>query len=108
MNDLLYTAYMRYFNALSVFGYKKYSSVSKLLFVTAIYEMAQRFKDYITEQDYKVMAQAVNCVIGTDCLFTYNNLFVGNTNATGSSSSAEIEEIKNVLKDIWVIKPIRD
>jgi hypothetical protein len=64
------TAIDRYFNTLQKLGYKNYESVNKLLVLLFIEELldSQEFSFYITEEDYKVITNALACLYGTDCM----------------------------------------
>lgn len=117
MDNLLYEALTRYFTTLTQFGYKKYKSVYKLLFMILVEELLSGFKEYITEEDYRHISRAVNCVLGTDCLFPYeryckdstcSKTFIGTGGGGSSISSSDLEALKELLSNIWVIKPIRE
>lgn len=61
-----------YFTALSQFGYKKQSDVNKLLIYIFIEELLtgdMRF--FVTEEDYKLIEQALSCLYGSSCLMPY-------------------------------------
>lgn len=68
-------AIQRYFTTLSQFGYKKYSDVDKLLVLLFIEEiLSQGFLQYITEEDYKVITNALYCLYGSNCMIEFPNL----------------------------------
>ena len=61
-----------YFNALTQFGYKKQSDVNKLLVYNFIGEMLTGEMRYlITEDDYRLIEQALSCLYGSSCLIPY-------------------------------------
>lgn len=69
--DLSYEAVVRYFTTLQQFGYKNYGEVDKLLALVGIQELTDMCSDFITEQDFKYIMQAVNCLSGTTCLIDF-------------------------------------
>lgn len=61
-----------YFKALSQFGYKKQSDVDRLLVYNFIIELLTGdMRIYITEDDYRSINQALNCLYGSSCLIPY-------------------------------------
>lgn len=65
-------AIQRYFTALSQFGYKKYSDVERLLVLLFIEEtLSHDFVDFITEEDYKVIVNALYCLYGSNCMIDF-------------------------------------
>lgn len=60
----------KYFNTLSKLGYRNYDSVSKLLILLFIEEIldSPEYSFYITEDDYKVITNALYCLYGNDCM----------------------------------------
>lgn len=72
ITDNVYSSVKSYFTALSQLGYKDYDSVYKLLVYTFIEEIltgAMRF--FITEEDYRIIEEALSCIYGTTCLMPY-------------------------------------
>lgn len=65
-------AIQRYFNALSQFGYKKYSDVDRLLVLLFIEEvLTYDFSMFITEEDYKIIVNALYCLYGSNCMIDF-------------------------------------
>lgn len=61
-----------YFNALTQFGYKKQGDVNKLLVYNFIEEMLTgEMRYFITEDDYRLIEQALSCLYGSSCLIPY-------------------------------------
>lgn len=61
-----------YFNALTQFGYKKQEDVNKLLVYSFIGEMlTEDMRSFITEDDYRLIEQALSCLYGSSCLLPY-------------------------------------
>ena len=65
-------ALRRYFKSLATFGYMKYSEVDKLIVLSFIEElMTGPLSIYITEEDYKVLLNALECLYGSTCLIDF-------------------------------------
>lgn len=65
-------AIQRYFKVLSKFGYKKYSDVDRLIILLFIEEtLSYDFADFITEEDYKVIVNALYCLYGSNCMIDF-------------------------------------
>lgn len=63
-----------YFKTLSVLGYIKTSEVKKLLVFLFISELLDgKYKENITEEDYKILIKCIYCIYGSSCLFPYPN-----------------------------------
>lgn len=63
----------RYFNALALFGYKDYTDVYKLLALLHIEELLtqQAYSGFVSEEDYRVIMDALYCLTGGTCLIPY-------------------------------------
>lgn len=63
----------RYFNTLALFGYKNYTDVYKLLALLYIEELLtqQAYSGFISEEDYRVIMDALYCLTGSTCLIPY-------------------------------------
>lgn len=71
-NELLEKALSEYFKVLSVTGHRDYNDVYLLLvydFIVSIIE--GMWSIYVTEDDYKAMSKALNCLYGSSCLIPY-------------------------------------
>lgn len=74
-----------YYNILEQTGYYNYSSVCKILVLSFIDDLLNtEFNSFISEDDYKLIADILNCFISSDCLIPYSE-FTEYTNATNSS-----------------------
>lgn len=72
MDNIVYNSIKRYFNALSVLGYKSYSDTYKLLYVISIRDFVYNdFMGMITEDDYRIIERSLYNVFGTTCLLPY-------------------------------------
>lgn len=61
-----------YFSALSQFGYKKQSDIDKLLILLFIEEiLTGEMRFFVTEEDYRSIDNALNCLYGSSCLIPY-------------------------------------
>ena len=90
---------IRYFTALSQFGYKSYCDVGKLPALIFLQEYLQKYQEYITEADYNEVLKAMECLYGTSCLMPYQyyqtNQATFNTYAGSNVQSTEASGIKN-------------
>lgn len=74
-----------YYNILEQTGYYNYSSVCKILVLSFIDDLLNtEFNSFIYEDDYKLIADILNCFTSSDCLIPYSE-FTEYTNATNSS-----------------------
>lgn len=70
--DLSYKSIVRYFNTLSVLGYKSYKDVYKLFLLLSIEDLLNGpLCLYISEEDYKTISNVLYCLFGTTCLIDY-------------------------------------
>ena len=88
---------IRYFTALSQFGYKSYCDIGKLLALIFLQEYLQKYQEYITEADYNEVSKAMECLYGTSCLIPYQYYQTNQaTFNTGSNvQSTEASETKS-------------
>lgn len=71
LHDKTYNSLNNYFLLLSHTGYKSYSEVYKLIVLSFIEEMISgNMKEYITEEDYKYISSAMECLYGS-CIIPY-------------------------------------
>lgn len=74
-----------YYNILEQTGYYNYSSVCKILVLSFIDDLLNtEFNSFISEDDYKLIADILNCFTSSDCLIPYSE-FTEYTNTTNSS-----------------------
>lgn len=74
-----------YYNILEQTGYYNYSSVCKILVLSFIDDLLNtEFNSFISEDDYKLIADILNCFTSSDCLIPYSE-FTEYTNVTNSS-----------------------
>lgn len=70
-------ALTKYFNELTVLGYKNYTDVNRLILLTFIEELLTgAFSLYINERDYMSITNALYCIMGNNSLIklpSYNN-----------------------------------
>nr|DAR32406.1 MAG TPA: hypothetical protein [Bacteriophage sp.] len=77
--DISYDSIVTYFNTLAALGYKSYKSVDRLLVLYFIEELLDgTYKDFITEEDYKSITNALYCLFGVDCLLPFPE-YISNT-----------------------------
>ena len=74
-----------YYNILEQTGYYNYSSVCKILVLSFIDDLLNtEFNSFISEDDYKLIVDILNCFTSSDCLIPYSE-FTEYTNVTNSS-----------------------
>ena len=75
--DLSLTGVTRYFNTLSILGYKSYSEVYKLILLLFIQDLLEEpFNIFINEEDYRTITNVLYCLYGTTCLIPYPKLLI--------------------------------
>lgn len=72
-----------YMSLLGSIGYASQCAVNKLLVYSFIEEIFEKFSTYITEEDYNILAEALNCLYGT-CMIPYPYFI--NDDATSDST----------------------
>lgn len=74
MVSTVYDALSKYFTTLEKVGYTPYEEVTKLL-VLSFYKnlVYSDFKGYLSEEDYHLVEQALDCFYGSSCLIPYPN-----------------------------------
>ena len=72
MDNVVYNALSRYYNALSNTGYMPNSQAQKLL-VLCFYRdfVYQDYRGMLTKNDYSLIEQALDCLYGSTCLIPY-------------------------------------
>lgn len=72
LDELAYTGLQNYFHAVSVFGYKSYKEVSKLLTLLFIDDVLDgSLSYYVTDDDYRLFTEVLYNMFGTTCLVPY-------------------------------------
>ena len=102
MGNFIYEVLSRYFNTLSVLGYKEYSSVYKVLLLILIKDFIDKdYYGYLTEKDYNTINKALYCIYGTTCLIPYSSKYSKTMNKVYLGSMSEISyrlaQIENIL-----------
>lgn len=91
MDDFLHEILSRYFNTLSVLGYKDYNSVYKVLLLSLIRDFINKdYYGYLTEEDYNTINKSLYCIYGTSCLIPYSNKYSRTMNRLYLGSMSEI------------------
>lgn len=74
-----------YYNILEQTGYYNYSSVCKILVLSFIDDLLNtEFNSFISEDDYKLIADILNCFASSDCLIPYSEFTEYNNTIKGS------------------------
>lgn len=77
MDKVLNESLTRYFSILSKLGYMSYSNVDKLLVLIFIDDLLRSdCKSFITEDEYRVIDNALYCLYGSTCLIPYPEYIV--------------------------------
>lgn len=72
LTELGYTGLQNYFHALSIFGYKSYKEVAKLVTLLFIEELLNgNLSSFVTDDDYKTLTSVLYKLFGTSCLIPY-------------------------------------
>lgn len=72
LTNITQEALQRYFITLSQFGYRKYSDVFKLIVLLFIEEtLLDEWADFVDEEDYRHIIQALYCLYGSTCLIDF-------------------------------------
>lgn len=75
-----YEALIKYFESLTHIGYKSYSEVYQLLSFLFIEEiLCGPMAEFITDNDYKDITNAVYCLYGSNCMISYPSYLEGRT-----------------------------
>ena len=72
MDEMLYSSLSRYFSALEVKGYMRYSQMEKLMILCFCRDFV--FSDYrgiLSKDDYLLIERALDCLYGSSCLIPY-------------------------------------
>lgn len=72
MDNIVYNAFLNYFNTLEVTGYLAYKQAQKLL-VLNLYKtlLSGNYDEYLNEEDRKLINKALDCIYGSTCLVPY-------------------------------------
>lgn len=85
-----------YFNILSQTGYYKYPSVYKILVFLFIDDILNtEMNTFITEDDYKLMVDILECLYGSECLIPYPEFKELTTTLSTILGSSSIYRITN-------------
>lgn len=107
MDEIVYDAIERYFNAVSKLGYLSDRDTFKLL-VLLFYRdvICEDYIGHITEKDYYLIEKALDCLYGTTCLIPYPEYMQNGKLHLGELS--EMAQRIQKLEDTNVLKVIHD
>ena len=72
LSDYTFEVFNNYFNVLKNIGYKKNSDSNKLLILGFIEDLLTGpYRIYITDEDYKYIEAALNCLFGSSRLISF-------------------------------------
>lgn len=81
----LYNTLTRYFHTLEHTGYYSYNSVYSFLLLDIVeYILNGEMSYYVTDEDYRKMSEALECIYGS-CLMPYRNYLEGMANIKDSN-----------------------
>lgn len=88
INQLSLDSIKRYYNILKKTGTFDYEQVYKLFLLTYIGDLlSEEYSWYITEEDYSLLLNLINCISKTTCIVPYTNI------------ATHIQPINNFLSD---------
>lgn len=100
MSNFIYEVLSRYFNTLSILGYKEYLSVYKVLLLILIKDFIDRdYYGYLTKEDYNTVNKALYCIYGTTCLIPYSGKYSKTMNKLYLGSMSEIAYRLSQIED---------
>lgn len=77
LKNIAYIGICNYFQTLATFGYKSYSEVYKLIVLLFIEDLLRGpLSIYVTECDYRTIANVLYCLFGSTCLIPYPEFVV--------------------------------
>lgn len=107
MDEILLSAYSRYYDTLEKTGYLSYQNAEKLLILSFIRDFVYHdFRGILSKEDYMLIERALDCIYGTTCLMPYPDYL-----KMGKLYLGEITEIAQRVKaveDTNVLKLIHD
>lgn len=71
LDNITFDAFERYFAVLESVGYVTEGNTNKLLLLQFLQEFLQEYIHYITEEDYNIIEEILQCLAGTSCLIPY-------------------------------------
>lgn len=71
LDNLVQEALSRYFTVVEKTGYVNDADTCRLIFLGFLQEFLEEYQYYITEDDYKVIINIINCLSGSSCLIPY-------------------------------------
>lgn len=76
LTNIAAEATYRYFDSLAKFGYKNYKDVERLLVLNYIESLLSKdYFEHITEEDYRIISNALNCLFGSNCMIDMPSYF---------------------------------
>jgi hypothetical protein len=96
MDEILYSALIKYYHALELKGYMSLTQSAKLL-VLGFYEdfIFHDYKALLTREDYILIERALDCMYGSSCLIPYPDYL-----KMGKLHLGEMSEMAQRLKNL--------
>lgn len=107
MDEIVYDALSRYYHALELKGYMSRCNSDKLL-VLCFYKdfVSSDYRGLISEDDYRLLERALDCLYGTSCLIPYPDYLKMGKLYLGEMT--EMAQRIKALEDTNVVKVIHD
>lgn len=98
VTNIALNALKNYFNSLSKLGYKNDKEVGKLLVLLYIEEIVTSGLNTLTEEEFNVIMNTLNCLASSTCLIEFPSYFVYDdiTHDTLNNFSFRITEDSNI------------
>lgn len=88
INEVITESIQNYFYQLAIGGYKKNSSVNKLLVLQFIGELLQGdLRFYINKEDHRAIQKALYCIYGSDCMIPFPQYEIDQSMVAGGDQS---------------------
>lgn len=103
MDNFVYDSFDRYFQTLHKLGYVNDRNVQSLLILNYYFNLIYNdYRGYISEEDYKYIEKALNCLYGTNCLIPYPDYLKMGKLRLGDM--AELSQRIKTIEDTDVVK----
>jgi len=96
MDNMIYDALGRYYNALEKTGYIAYPNMEKLLILIFYRDFVYNdYRGLLSREDYHLIEEALDCLYGSTCLIPYPDYL-----KMGKLHLGEITEVAQRLKEL--------
>ena len=103
MDNMIYDALGRYYNALEKTGYIAYPNMEKLLILIFYRDFVYNdYRGLLSREDYHLIEEALDCLYGSTCLIPYPDYL-----KMGKLHLGQMEEIDARLKAVEDTKVVK-